>query len=629
MAGSVGDRLPIWGGWSVDRRTRACIVAPVIQSARAKAFLSQLTAPEAGRAPLGLDPEGFGAALAADPQALGEALMANADLAPAGPIFADARLVAAAVFDLHGRSAAADEAFERRFGGDALSETPRVEGLVYLHDRAGRAHPAALAAAGRAATWPLGPSIRAALARDPSLWVAVVHVAPSVVGAGEATARLLGLTGLERRVVEALVTTGDLRRAAGLAGVAYETARQAIKNAAARAGVRTQEALVSTWIRLQTGGDSPVSAYLEPFGRLHGLSERQTRIATLTAEGVGRDQVAATLGLSSHVVKTELKLVFAACGVTSVAGLAALVTRVRALTALTTATEITAETNDAEPLRLVSRGAGQGRIAVADHGPVGGRPVLILHTATTGRVQPQSFIQALQARGLRPIALDRPGFGLSDMVGGDYLDASADDLARVMDGLKLARACVLARGGTMVLARFMARHDARLERAVVINPEPSPAEDRRLEGMSGHVKRLVYGSPWLIEALAAHLARRAATPFLDALVTRALEASPADRATLSRPEFRTAYLRATQLSALQGGAGFVATALSEPRAQAPVAPGERVAILCGGEDPLYDPADTLPRWRAVWPGCSTEVVHGAGRLLHWQRPDLIADRLLA
>ena len=55
-----------------------------------------------------------------------------------------------------------------------------------------------------------------------------------------------------------------------------------------------------------------------------------------------------------------------------------------------------------------------GRIALSDFGPASGVPTLLFHSAVTGSLLDRGLVRALQAAGMRPIAVDCPGFGNSD-----------------------------------------------------------------------------------------------------------------------------------------------------------------------------------------------------------------------
>jgi pimeloyl-ACP methyl ester carboxylesterase/DNA-binding CsgD family transcriptional regulator len=502
--------------------------------------------------------------------------------------------------------------------------------MTLLSGPGGRTVPALVAPMTLAAEWPLTQAVRERT--GPGRYVVMVCVPLTVLDPAKCEfTHALGLTGLEARVVGGLVRTGELRSAARQARVGYETARTATKAALRKAGVRRQGELIGLCLMLQAGEPATRTALLGALTELFRISARQAEIAVLVADGGSWREAAAAAGVSEHVVKSELKTVFAALDVGTVAALSIAIHEVSILAriAMATSMESAPPFETAEPLRLIPRIGRPGRIAVVDHGPSGATPVLILHTATTSRHNPQCFIRGLQAGGLRPIALDRPGFGLSGMVGGDYLEESAQDLADILDTLGLERACILARGGTMVLCRFAERWPERIVRAVTVNPEPGPVADRRRSGLIGAIKAIVYGQPWMTARLATYLSRNASAPIVERLTIKALGASEADMTVLRDPRVMAAYVRSTQHSALQGGAGFRAVATTEPFAAIPqLADGSALTLLYGAQDPLYSSADSLPRWQAAWPGCSVVIVPDAGRLVHFQKPDLIA-RLLA
>lgn len=582
------------------------------------------------------DPEGFAAAIAAVPDHLGEALADDVAVAPIGPVFVRSEAFASAACDASGHFVFADPRFSSwldKFGGmhtalDRIAlDRPSVSFLIDDRDRYVAV---ATAPPAYAEYWPLDSEVRAWLESGRAPFAAIARVERTAAETSIAASTCaLQLTRLEARVVAALVQTGDAIQAARVAGVAYETARSVLKTAMRKAGARTQSALVSLVLRLDSGEGAP-SPIVDVIRDLFGLSERQSRIALAVAQGATRAEVAVEARISPHVVKVEMGAIYARLGVGSTAALSRALGELGALTALAEASsvDLISAGQAAEPLRLLPRSGRMGRIAFADHGPTTGRPVVILHTATTGRHLPAAHVAALQSHGLRPIAVDRPGTGLTDMCDGPLLEESARDLVDVLDALGLGRASILARGGAMVLARFACLYPHRLERGLALNPEPRPDQDTRFLGYFGKGKRLIFEHPALIGVLARHLAQRSASRTVETLVTKALAASPADLATLSDPAFMNAYVRATQQSALQNGAGFIAIAKTEPVAcDSPLADGSAMTIIFGTEDPLYAYGDAQARWTAVWPNCRVHIVPNAGRLLQYQRPDLIADVL--
>lgn len=180
--------------------------------------------------------------------------------------------------------------------------------------------------------------------QEPGAWLGqrqVIVCAPGhpVEGPRSEASQRLGLTRLEERTVRALVATGDLRRAAASAGVGYETARKVAKAAFTKAGVRGQGELVTLWMPLDALGETLDGPVDRPLSRLFDLTQRQARIADLVGRGLERGEAAWRLGISIHVVKAELKVVFEACGVRTQTALAALTAEIRVLEAVVTAHE--------------------------------------------------------------------------------------------------------------------------------------------------------------------------------------------------------------------------------------------------------------------------------------------------
>jgi pimeloyl-ACP methyl ester carboxylesterase/DNA-binding CsgD family transcriptional regulator len=586
---------------------------------------------------IGSDPDGFGAALDTCPQDLAAAFSQDAQSGPIGPAFVFEAAFASAACNEDGRLVIADSAFrgwivskaELRAALDRFD--PRKPSISFLVEDRGKFIAVAAAPLAHAQHWPLAPEVKACLQEGR----AQIAIIARLDGVGTSHNRLtlasraLRLTGLESRVCEGLVRSGDARGAATLASVSYETARDALKSAMKKAGANNQSELVSLYLKLSSGElSSPNTAPV--LKDVFGLSPRQIQIALLAASGMGRAAISAVAGVSAHTVKSELGALHAAMGVNSVAGLSRAIGQIQALAALADASsiELIGRADTPEPLRLLPRVNRPGRIAFADHGPISGLPCLMIHTATTGRHMPQAHLRQLQGLGLRPIAFDRPGTGLSDPVDAPYLDQSAQDMVDILDALNLKQACIIARGGSMVMAHFVARFPDRFLRGVSLNPEPRPSQDTTYSGFIGHAKHLLFHHTKLLEGLAMHLAQRSATKTVESLVRRALSSSPADLATLAEPGMMAAYVRSSQQSALQNGAGFVAIAKAEPNEpDCPIKDGRAITILSGAEDPLYNPDDGLARWQAMWPGCTVRIVQNAGRLLQFQRPDLIAQAL--
>jgi len=114
------------------------------------------------------------------------------------------------------------------------------------------------------------------------------------------------------------------------------------------------------------------------------------------------------------------------------------------------------------------------RVRVAESGPRNGEPVLMLPGWCCTVYMYRHAFDELARRGMRAIAVDLRGFGLSDRpdVAGAYsLDAYLADLAALLDALDLKRVALVGQSmGGGVALHFALRNPERVERLVLINP---------------------------------------------------------------------------------------------------------------------------------------------------------------
>ena len=481
------------------------------------------------------------------------------------------------------------------------------------------------------AHWPMiaGWLERRGAARAPShaaLRLAAIDPRCSVLGRVRSMFRL---TPGEERLLCRLAQAGTLREAARREGMAYETARTALKDMLTKSGHPRQPALVGAALKL---GALDEALELDSDGAMRdvfGLGPRQCAIVRLIALGRTRGEVAGQLGLSVETVKAELKVVYTTLGVGNATALAAIAAQIGIAARMLAAHDVGAVdlAASSEPVRLMLRPEQGGRIAFADYGPAGRIPTFHFHTTTTSRYLPRSYIAALQAAGLRPVSLDSPGFGMTEMTGGSYFDASARDVIAVADALGAARFNVISRGARQV--SYLLKHcPERLERVVIVNPESDPATDQTMGGIQGTYKKIFYHLPWLVAPLANQLASRVSDQTIERLIDKFMGDSPADRAVLADPDVRRAHIHSNRLAALQGGAGMVAIGKAGAGfVLNPVADGSFITVMCGLQDAMYRPEDTVPRLQAAWPGLQIMLIADAGRLLHLQHPGLIAAAL--
>jgi pimeloyl-ACP methyl ester carboxylesterase len=113
--------------------------------------------------------------------------------------------------------------------------------------------------------------------------------------------------------------------------------------------------------------------------------------------------------------------------------------------------------------------APTGQVHYRRAAAVGGQPLVLLHQSPLSSVQFEAVLPLLQARGHDAVALDMPGFGMSDAA---PADASLDDYASILpaalDALGWPDASIVGHHtGAVVGAVFAAAQPARVRRLVL------------------------------------------------------------------------------------------------------------------------------------------------------------------
>lgn len=552
------------------------------------------------------------------------------------PVTLHANALASGSLDSAGEVVAGDPRFQRWFDPHEVAAATqdwrrgeREAALVPVLARDGSTTVLMLGRAADARSWPLRSDGDQTPAHATETFVALAYRPFEDAILAEAALSSWRLTPLEARTVHALVTAGDLRAGAEQAGINYETARKALKHALRKAGAQRQTDLVRLLHTAVGGGDVRL-AQASALQAALGLSERAAGASVLLALGLTRGEAAATLRISEHAIKDELNALFLRFGLRTATDLSRLTTEALVLLGAADNPNLTlgASWSALRPLRFVTRPGGAGRIALSDFGPASATPTLLFHSAVTGSLLDRGLVQALQAAGMRPIAIERPGFGLTDPPTGDPLETAVSDVLTVMDTLGLRRVRLACRGGEAAALELGRRAPERISRAVLINPFTPYAVDSRWDGFMNKAKRLVTAYPDMIEPLARFLSRRTSPEAMERLVRNALRESPADQDVLADPRIAGDYVESARLTAVRSSWGFV----HEQRAYLTWTPphltdGRKWTRLIGGQDVLYRAGDADSLWAAALPGHQVIHVPDAGRLLHASRPDLVAKAL--
>jgi pimeloyl-ACP methyl ester carboxylesterase/DNA-binding CsgD family transcriptional regulator/molybdenum-dependent DNA-binding transcriptional regulator ModE len=524
---------------------------------------------------------------------------------------------------------------------DAVRAIQRQGGvkLVEGHVDSSDASVIVYVAAQEASYWDLPEAVAQALNENPAER-ALVIAAPAIPERPLRRAcRSFGMSGLETRIIEASLREGNIRRAAAAMEISYTTARAAISSALAKSGARRIPGLLYRLSLLAFGvfpaGDAAPAILVDRWG----LKPRQAQIAMLLAQGMTRAETARALSLSEATVKKQTDIVFQTLGVSSAAEMARSISIATVAQALVSASHgrMSWLDSNAEPLRILHSDDGR-RIAISEYGHPKGRPLVILHSSMTTRHPPRHLVAKLVDAGFRVLAIDRPGFGLTDPSptpagdgDADPFAAAAHDMATVFDTLRIARADIVGRGGAQAAVAFAGLYPERCGKVVLVNPDPISARDERRWGVLGSFKEAYRQRPGLILPAARLLARAMTREYLGKALQKAMRGSPPDEAALENEQVIDDYYRAVRMLATGRLEGYVREQIYFARGKTVDYPvnGADWSVLIGAHDTLSNPASVRSYWEEILPQAEFETLPEHGRLLAYADPELIVRRLTA
>jgi pimeloyl-ACP methyl ester carboxylesterase len=263
-------------------------------------------------------------------------------------------------------------------------------------------------------------------------------------------------------------------------------------------------------------------------------------------------------------------------------------------------------------------------LGYAEYGASDGKPVFVFHGSPGTRLQVRVAHRPALALGIRIIAPDRPGLGLSSRKPGREIADWPDDVRELADGLGLARFAVIGiSGGGPYAAACAWRLSGRLTRVGIVSGVAPAAAPELADGLRrrGHgVINLVLDTPWLMRAvmvLGATPCRRFPGRIFEQVCALA---PPEDQPTLRRPEVAAA-LTASLREAFRGGGQGVADELLLLLRPWTVRLAEiRVPVrLWHGEADGVVPL-AMGRYLAeAIPNCRAEFIPGGGHYLVFDR----------
>ena len=204
------------------------------------------------------------------------------------------------------------------------------------------------------------------------------------------------------------------------------------------------------------------------------------------------------------------------------------------------------------------------KVGYLESGAPDGSPVLFFHGFGTTRVICPPGGPATE-RGMRLIALDRPGIGLSEPLPGRRLVDWPADVAAVADRLKLDRFSIIgwSGGGPYALACAVAMPERVRSIALVSTPAPLAGSKERsyLRRFDKSAVHAAGRAPWVVRLAMWHWGRgqrRDAAGFFDKSVA---DMCAADQAVLAEPALRSRMIANSTELYRQGGRGMYDEAL--------------------------------------------------------------------
>jgi len=183
------------------------------------------------------------------------------------------------------------------------------------------------------------------------------------------------------------------------------------------------------------------------------------------------------------------------------------------------------------------------RLGFAEYGDPRGRPILYFHGWPSSRLEARAMRQVIAEMGLRVIAPDRPGYGLSDFKPERAIGDWTDDVLALADHLNLPGFTVLGvSGGGPYAIACGAKLPQRLTRVLLVcsmGPTNTPEATKGMVPLNRSLLAFAQHVPWIAQRVAG-FCLRTLWGTGDQVIPEQIEAClpERDQQTLSDPELR-------------------------------------------------------------------------------------------
>lgn len=270
------------------------------------------------------------------------------------------------------------------------------------------------------------------------------------------------------------------------------------------------------------------------------------------------------------------------------------------------------------------------QIGYAEYGDPDGLPVLALHGTPGSRFMFALTDAAAQERGLRLIAPERPGYGLSDARYADTLADIAADVVALADALGIGRCAIIGVSGggphAVVTAAALKGRVALLALISPVGPIADAGDEISMSFAHKLVFRKLARSPSLCRGFFYGLRAvlRVAPDFARGLLKRRVP--PSDRAVFARPEVLANLQAAVREGLRQGVDGAVQDLRLFTRSwDMTLAELDVPAVLWQGSDDTIVPPEAAYRLARSLKHCRLEVIEDAGHYWIFGRFNMVLD----
>jgi pimeloyl-ACP methyl ester carboxylesterase len=288
-------------------------------------------------------------------------------------------------------------------------------------------------------------------------------------------------------------------------------------------------------------------------------------------------------------------------------------------------------TGSPPPLRILVLPDGR-RVACAEYGDPSGLPVLALHGTPGSRLMFALADRAARERGIRLIAPERPGYGLSDYRRSESLTQIAEDLSAVANAYRLGRFAVIgvSGGGPYAVAAAAAMPD-RVSLLALVAPIGEVADAQlRLSRFQRLLYRRLARRPWATRLFFRRLRSMVFKSPDTAYRWLMRRVRAPDRELLARSNVKIS-LQAAMGEGLRPGVEGVAQDLrlycSPWRLQ--FADIDVPTIIWQGSDDPVVPPEAAYALARMLPNCRLDVIPAAGHYWMFSRFGLILDAVAA